>query len=361
MSRQRNKVGILTFHEVFNPGAFLQAYATSQLLQELGYPADIINYNTPGFRYHPLEHLWQLRGKLRTNYLTWMDAVRKHWAFRGARKEHFSLPDGRLTADQLKSVHYESIIIGSDIVWNFQLRDDPVYFGNGLLADRLVAFAPSCGSCPLDGEIPDYVGAGLKNFTRLCARDATTADFVKGTTSKSCPIICDPTFHLAGSPILNGSGTGDYILVYLIPELTSKELLDQIRELSRKTKLPVHAVYYRHMWADRNIMYCDPFQWIHLIADARLVITNTFHGTLFSILTESNFVLEYSPLSESKTRGIMEDCDLTDRLFNRGSSLERMNGRATDYSKARSRIAERARGAREYLKEALECSNGGEI
>ncbi|MGA1204690.1 MAG: polysaccharide pyruvyl transferase family protein [Opitutales bacterium] len=353
MGKKRNRIGVLTFHEVFNPGAFLQAYATTRLLRELGHEADIINYNTPAFRYHPAAHLWQLRHKLRTNYLTWLDSTRKDLAFRRARRRHFNLPDGKLSRKELAGVHYGAVIVGSDIVWNFQLRNDPAYFGVGLPGDRLVAFAPSCGNCRIEGEIPGYVGEGLARFHRLSARDERTSELVRRTTGRECPIVCDPTYHMAGHPVLQPTDKEPFILVYLLPGNTSEEMIQQVRKLSHDTGLPVHAVYYRHMWADRNIMSCDPFEWIRLISRAAFVVTNTFHGTLFSILTEANFVLEYSPLSEAKTRGVMTDCRLQERVFGQGSDLGLMKSARTDYAPARACMAERSRAARSYLQEAL--------
>ena len=119
------KVGILTFHEVFNPGAFLQMYATYAHLRARGHEVEVINYVTPGFEFRPWRWLWKLKGRIRSNYLTWGDAVARDLAYRSARRKHLRLSGPLVCPEELKRRHYQTVVVGRDIVWDYNYRNDP--------------------------------------------------------------------------------------------------------------------------------------------------------------------------------------------------------------------------------------------
>ena len=218
-----------------------------------------------------------------------------------------------------------------------------------------MAFSPSCGNCQLEKGIPDYVGTGLSRFDALSARDARTAQLVREASGQSCRTLCDPTFLLRSCPQVQDPAEGkrDYILVYMLAELCSPELVEEIKALRTREGIPVHAVYYRHMWADRNIMSCSPFEWIRLIKNARYVITNTFHGFMFSVMAQANFAMEYSSMSESKTRDLVERFRLKERVFQSGMKLDGMLARMPDFTPAAAALDSESLVAENYLDEAI--------
>lgn len=352
------KLGILTFHDVFNPGAFLQAYATQELLLRMGHQAEIINYNPPVHRYQPLAHVlkqgWKLPLRLKHVY----DAYIRDRAFELARKNHLKLSERFESREEISTTHYDGVLIGADIVWNFKnpnLGHDPVYFGEGISTDRLIAFAPSCGACSAKDKIPEYVSRGLVSFDALSARDPNTASMVSRAIGGSAQVICDPTFHMVDRiddfPVCHKGS--NFILVYLLPGQTSVALIQKVRELSVKTGFPVYAVLYRHKWADKNIINCGPFEWLDLIRNASYVVTNTFHGTIFSILTKANFVLEYNELIISKTERMVSDAGLSGRVFSPECDLGVMFDAEIDYELAFSYFRSEAKEALAYLSKAL--------
>lgn len=359
MTTKPLKIGILTFHDVFNPGAFLQAYATQMLLIRMGHEPEIINYNPPAHRYHPLRQAWKMKWRLLLSFKKWNDAFVRDLAFSKARKSHLKLSMLHKARADIARTHYDAVLVGADIVWNFKLPNlgkDPVYFGEGLSADKLIAFAPSSGVCTVDDAIPEYVSKGLERFDSLSARDPNTAAIVKKASGRSAEVICDPTFHIIDQidDFPNRDQRRDFILVYLLPgQFTSQSLIKQVQALSSQANLPVYAVLYRHEWADKNIIKCDPFQWLDLIRNATYVITNTFHGTIFSILTKANFVLEYNEPIRSKTERMVSSAGLDSRVFTPDSDLSAMLKAEIDYNKAFSYFRSEASQALTYLSEAL--------
>jgi len=353
------KIGILTFHEVFNPGAFLQAYATQTLLTRMGHDAEIINYNPPAHRYHPLSHALKQKYFLPLRAKKWYDSFVRDIAFARSRKSHLKLSVLHKSRDDIARTHYDAVLVGADIVWNFKSKNlgmDPVYFGEGLSTDRLIAFAPSCGACSVDDIIPEYASKGLESFDSISARDPNTAQVVEKACGRRPPVICDPTFHIIDQiqDFPNEDQRRDFILVYLLPgHHTSERLIQQALALSAKTGLPIYAVLYRQKWADKNIIHCGPFEWLDLIRNATFVITNTFHGAIFSILTKASFVLEYNELIRSKTERMISDAGLDARVFTEDSDLSAIFEVEIDYDRAFSYFRSEASKALSYLSDAL--------
>jgi hypothetical protein len=352
------KIGILTFHDVYNPGAFLQAYATQELLTRMGHNAEIINYNPPAHRYHPVRYALKQGKRLPLKLKQWCDAFVRDLAFEKARRLHLKRSILFETREDIAKTHYDAVLVGADIVWNFKNKNlgmDPVYFGEGLSTDRLIAFAPSCGACSVDDIIPEYVSKGLERFDSISARDPNTAEIVKKASGLSAEVICDPTFHIIDQieDFPNEDLRRDFILVYLLPGHTSEGLIKQALALSAKTGLPIYAVLYRHKWADKNIIHCGPFEWLDLTRNATFVITNTFHGTIFSILTKANFVLEYNELIRSKTERMVSSAGLDARVFTQDSDLSAMFEAEIDYDRAFSYFRSEASKALSYLSDAL--------
>jgi hypothetical protein len=314
MNSGSRKIGILTFHEVFNPGAFLQAYASQCLLEELGYHPEIIHYTTPSFTYSTRRQVWLFKRTLHRHYWMLRDNFLKDLAFKRSRRKYLKLSKRLRAPRDIERTSYEAVLVGADIVWNFELRKDPVYFGHHLPTKNLISFAASCGDCDWRKEMPDYVRTGIAGFKHLSARDASTRDLVETTTGRKCPILCDPAFHMNVEPVRNARD--NIILVYVMGEVASPEFISSILRLRKRTGLPVHAIFYRHEWADRNIMHATPFAWAESIRRARFVITNTFHGTVFSVLSGTPFMLEYNSKNRHKTTGVIEACRLEARVFN---------------------------------------------
>lgn len=352
------KIGILTFHEVFNPGAFLQAYATQELLTRMGHDAEIINYNNPVHRYHLFQHVLKQGWRLPLRLKQVADAFVRDLAFEKARRLHLKRSILFETREDIAKTHYDAVLVGADIVWNFKSKNlgmDPVYFGEGLNTDRLIAFAPSCGACTVDDIIPEYVSKGLERFNSISARDPNTAQIAERACGRRPEVICDPTFHIIDQiqDFPHEDPRRDFILVYLLPGHTSEGLIQQVLELKAQTGLPVYAVLYRQKWADKNIIHCGPFEWLDLIRNATFVITNTFHGTIFSILTKANFVLEYNELIKSKTNRMVSGAGLDARVLTLGSDLSAILEVEIDHDRALSYFRSEAKKALRYLSGAL--------
>lgn len=348
------RIGVLTFHEIHNPGAFWQAYATVQLLKSWGHDAVIIHYTSPAHRYRFLRKLCHpMTIRHPRNFCETRGKVLAY------KKAQTQLPLTNLlkTHGDVENERFDAVIVGSDIVWDFQSRrlgQDPVYFGKHLNADRLIAYAPSCGSCSFDEVLPGYVREGLPKFNSISVRDANTQALVKRVLSKEAPIIGDPTFNLDFHGLERAPDVNKpYLCVYAMKEYVSDAFKSAVSDFAKANDLEIVAVGYRNSWADRNAVFADPFEWLGWLKGAQYVATNTFHGTLFSIYLEKQFVVELNPAISKKTKILLDELDLSARVLQEGCNIEKIMNIDWRSEKVFSAIECKAKSARDYLWSAL--------
>lgn len=305
------KIGILTFHEGINHGGFFQAYSTYSYLKEKGYDVEIINYKNKTHWF--LEYKAFLWTK---NPIKLFKNIKKIGMFKKAHKQ-FELTNFSKNINDINTSIYDVIVIGSDIVWNYQwkfLGKDPVYFGHGLNSKKLVSYAPSCGAVDLNKTIPNFVKEGLKKFSHISVRDENTYTLVEKAIHKEVKIVLDPTFiyNINGKEI-EPNEKEEYILVYAY-HIREKEISSTIN-FAKQNNLKLISVGYSNSWCDKNIIDIGPFEWLGYFKNAKYIVTGTFHGTIFSIKYQKNFVTSTNPGIETKIKTILETIGLSDRVI----------------------------------------------
>lgn len=348
------KIGILTFHEICNPGAYLQAMGTVTLLQEMGHEPVVIDYTSPPHRFSLAQTLknWKLWFHLPTVF----ELAGRQQAFRKAQI-HFKRTAKLLTYAELEKEHFDAVLIGADVVWDYvtpYLGRDAVYFGAHLNAKKKISFAASCGKVPADNEPPAYVIEGLHKLDGLSVRDANTQQMVKKYTGRDAVMICDPAFHLKVDKwFVDPKEKSPYLLVYAMPSYLSDDLIAQTRAYARQHGLKTIAVCYRQTWTDENRICIGPLEWLGYIRNAAAVVTNTFHGTIFSTKAGVPFVSELNDSIRLKTVSMIEKLGIEDRFFSSGKSAEEILNRKWDVDGVHRRIETWRGEAREFLLKVL--------
>ena len=277
------KIGILTFHEIYNPGAYLQTMGTVTMLRELGHEPVVIDYTPPAHRFSALSIFknWRLWRHPRHIY----ELFGRNRAFEQARSR-MPLSPKLLTHEAVQRLSLDAVLIGADIVWDYAtsyLGQDPVYFGHHLQADKKIAFAVSCGSIPADHAEPEFVRSGVAALDAIAVRDTNTQAFVR-RLGREPALICDPAFHLNSCDwSLSVPQAEPYMLVYGPPRHISKSFQEQARRYAQANGLKLIAVCYRQHWVDSNDICIGPEQWLAYVRHATCVLTSTFHGTVFSL------------------------------------------------------------------------------
>jgi hypothetical protein len=184
--------------------------------------------------------------------------------------------------------------------------------------------------------------------------------------SREVPLVCDPTFLLSKEEWEalerpHSAGKGEYILYYTIRR--SGELYQKCRALSKETGLPVVIVGGNVLKKLKNrdpmVRYAvdiSPEQWLYLVHHARYVVTNSFHGTAFSVNFRKDFYVEFSSLTNSRLSHIVNTLGLSQRVVNGTADLVPSS---IDYHIVASTLHEICGDSHLYLMNALQETING--
>lgn len=314
------KVGILTFHRGINHGAFYQALATQTYLRSLGVDAIILNYQSKKHLILELSGLL-FRGGLRQK----LQMAKKVRAFRVQQRRQNVIPT-KPTSNQSKisklSIGFDFIVVGSDIIWSHETRSLgslAVYFGKALFPRvGIVSFAASMG--PSTRPFPSNLASELGRFNGFSVRDENTRRNLGRLGFKS-ELVPDPTLLLDPRSMedVNPSFSVPkvaYVLVYCSPLSRDVKIALTNFANTREMNLVVTGYHQGNLGADYT--HAGPGEWLELFKNAALVVTNTFHGTVFSTLCQTNFVTLHREAIENKALDYLSRIGLSARYSYEG-------------------------------------------
>ncbi len=281
------RIGILTFHDGLNHGAYLQAYATYKTLESWGYSPEMINYKNP-------------RHFLREDVRPWLHYrhprrfIDHSQKSQGFRKDHEKLVMSTKTrsAKKITGKRYDTVIIGSDVVWNYKIFGyDDLYFG-GVNAKNIIAYAASCGWVNANAEHPAEIKPALTRFSSISVRDENTRAFVQNLGLPDPPLVLDPTliypFTTEKAESFKSALNQPYTLVYSYRSPSDAEIKNTRARAKQEGRLLV-GTGYRHDWCDINLLNLGPLDWIRMIEGADSMITSTYHGAIFALKAQKHF------------------------------------------------------------------------
>ncbi|MBR4570579.1 MAG: polysaccharide pyruvyl transferase family protein [Candidatus Riflebacteria bacterium] len=372
------KAGIITHYDVHNHGAQLQMYALATVLKELGYDETKAlrfkkNYDFMGadkadkkynisLRSIPtyLDYLYK-NGLKRTLY-----NIVKRKNLSDFRKEYGLVGEYYSEANDL-----DVAIIGSDEIFSIEAGLNSCFYGMGVPCKKIISYAASFGPTDIDfikkHKAENFVEAGLKNIDEISVRDLNSHEIVKHYTGKDVPIVCDPVLLYGFSKEINSEDTAyfkrnlkeKYCIVYSYDNnMNEPQTVEAIKEFAKKNGLKVYSVAYFHKWCDRNIQVSplDIFKWF---VCAEMVFTDTFHGTVLSIVCNTQFVAKIRGNS-NKLGFLLEEYNLRTRLIEDFNDLNSLYVEKIDYSNVNKLIVGKRKISLNFLRKnlVLEQQNG---
>ena len=308
------KIGIITFHWATNYGAVLQAYALAKVLKEQGADVEIIDY-------YPKKYKKTYFNAVRTSHIRSIKRrikdVSKDKVIEWFRKKYFIRTPYYHSNKQLKEklLEYDCYICGSDQIWNMsyilhgEYKKTFVYFLEFAPKGKILAsYAASFGAKECDKSLKDGIKKQLMKFDFISVRENTGVDIIKDMGINDVCVVPDPTLLLEES---------DY-----------EELITDVKQVSGNFVYILHNKYndasdivdYLKS-KDEQIYYSDSEsvqQWLANIKNAKRVITNSFHGIVFSILFKKQFLALLIKGSGMNDRllTLLEKLGLEDRIYN---------------------------------------------
>lgn len=352
------KVGIMTMHRIINYGSFLQAYALSNIIKNFGYKVELIDFHYGEGVLETKEHGFF--------YKSWVNKdvyhyIRRKKLYNNVYQEIYKgLADLGTTEEKNYSHNIDTLIIGSDEVFNC-IQGPPVgysldFFGKGYEDKNVISYAASFGHTTME-KLNKYgktqeIGEYLKKFNNISVRDENSKNIVKKLTGKKPFLHYDPVIVGDFSKILDGKDAPmkDYIIVYAYQKRLTKEEEKYIKKFAKRNKKKIVSLGFYQKIADYNLAVpvYDVLNWFK---HADFVITDTFHGTIFSIVTNNNFCTMIRDTNRNKLTSLLDGLDKKDQIVNKLTDIDKIYKKKISYGKTNSIIKKEREKTIKYLKE----------
>lgn len=309
------KIGIITFHTALNYGAVLQTYALQQFLDEKGIHTQIIDYRCPFIDkcYSPF---FISDGKILNSLARGIAFGRvihkKRVAFNRFINQYLHLSRKYLNFDDIEEdrEEYSFFISGSDQVWSpISAGFDPVYFLPFARNEQKVSYAASIGTNTISDEQSAEYKKRLNGFACLSVREGSAVNLLQGLDpGREIYVHADPTLLLREECWhklickLPDNIPERYVLIFNVEKPLSNVLF--AKKVAQEKNLKIVYINDRTLRKDKDITYVEtpsPDVFLSLFANANMIVTNSFHGTVFSIIFQKEFFVE---LENRKQRNI---------------------------------------------------------
>ncbi|MDA3733168.1 polysaccharide pyruvyl transferase family protein [Niameybacter massiliensis] len=310
------KAAIITLNGYNNYGNRLQNYALQEVINRLGYTTDTIINGTHVIKNHEktklgykikefikkpvskkiylVNHMLYLLVNKRE--ITEMNSIRvsifKDFTNKYISETSYSIDDNNLPENQINS--YDFFVTGSDQVWNpFDAAAGNVTFLDFAPIEKRIAYAPSFGVSTIPEVYIDHYKTWLSKMNKISVREEQGARIIRDLTGREVQVVLDPTMLLTKDDWLAiaqkapNKPKEDYILTYFLGEV-SKDLKRMIDEISKEKHLKIVNLANLR---DKEHYATGPSEFIDYINSAKLFMTDSFHGCVFSLLLETPLVI----------------------------------------------------------------------
>lgn len=372
----KDKILLTTVFSGYNYGSSLQALAGKTILKELGYECELVARKSLvrgrdirlGKLLTILTRSLLLRGKSGSKALsTYQGSYNKTMI--GDSAERFA----RFTEEILQPKYHSwsglqkaanecaACFAGSDQIWNSStMYVDPMYYLRFAPAEKRIAFAPSFGRDFVADYNKEKMSRWIGEFAHLSVREDSGVVLIKEMTGKDAIQLIDPTLMVDGETWKRTLGIADrsdnYILAYFLDKPS-----DKARKAIMELKEALHCEVIGIPYQFDDMSYCDkvvptgPIEFLDLINNARCVLTDSFHGTAFSINLHTPFYVfgrAYGSAhsQNSRVESILRKMNMQDRF----ESTDAFNNmKKLDFEHSERVLWEERQKAREYITNAL--------
>ena len=339
------KIGQLTYYKG-NYGSILQCYATQALFKSKGYEISVIEVvdRFPVRYIHAVNRRIVLITKLITYPRYAKEMLRLYTNAINLQKG--SLLSNKCKEDMEKFIknninitilsetelkkraysdEYLLFLSGSDQIWSASWPiPNPYYFLNFAPPKKRVAWAPSFGASSLPVYNSKTIRRWITQYNVLSVREQSGQEIIRGFTDKKCEVLNDPVLQIDkmywDKLIPSNSLFSDkYICLFFI-DAPSEDTNRYINKLKCETGYRIINFAYKHRF-DFGVNYIEggPVDFLSVISNAELVLTDSFHATAFSIIFHTNFITikrNYMHKSDQSTRitDLLHACQLEDRF-----------------------------------------------
>ena len=312
---------IITFQSAYNYGAVLQAYALQEYVNQNFGETRILDYHNSSIdKSYARPAFNDLIHNPKRTVFRWTQSILykgKHRRIDQFRKDYLKLTK-RYDSGNIKEANGEAdaFITGSDQVWNHLIigKDTNYFLDFTEPSKKTCSYAASIGVKMIPEEYAELYKSAIGHIGRISVREQAGIKALEEIGIMGAELNPDPTMLLSKEKWLQLSVAPKlkkkYILVYKITK--ADKLLKFAKRLSKMTKLPI--VYIPNDLKSGSVgalkLDVGPREWLGYIDNAEYVVTNSFHGTMFSILFGKKFFSEVSGKVNPSTSRLLTLLDL---------------------------------------------------
>ena len=352
------KIGIMTFHWARNCGAVIQCFALQNFLREKGFDALVFDY-IPQSRWRRLKNFLFGGSEYRRNCRT----------FAKFRRKYLKLAGGSLAKNASAC---RVVITGSDQVWNLNYAQkadgslDLAYFLDFIPGDstKKIAYAASAGN-GLTSPKWQEVQVLLQKFSAISVREPGLA-LELAKYGISARVVTDPTFLLVPADyrnLITDQVKSDYF-GYLLKENVFGAAFFRTKSATGAAcrVMPCgQGAEHNFDWGNSSVMPISPTGFLSGISGAEKVVTDSFHGTVFSLLFNRPFVTLVKSTDNSggneRLANLLEKCGVSDRLVSAADAsnedIDKLLDMPIDWERVNASIADLRHDSSAWLLENL--------
>ena len=375
------RIGIVTWFYFANPGTAFQAYALQHYLNKCvpnceaevlsPYNAFLYMRNARIFKYYAKDFVKEKCNSLPSLFVFLTRKLYRAFlsikAFRFCsfqRKTILKYPSRTMSvplSDEdcfLINNRYDWVVLGSDQIWNFNISSIRWldYFLLSFVKGPLKgAYAPSLSQ---EGWPEDYKGRIrdlLVDFSFIGVREKQSVGVVQPLTNVLVHLSLDPVFllhktdwdRIAKKPKYKG----DYVFEYCI--IKSSKLRAVTEKLARETGLPIiehHGDIRKHIASAKRMPHPSADTWLGYLMNAKYVVTDSFHGSAFCIITNKDFFTVVTS-NGARIYSLLEVFNLQSRVLTELDELD--HSAAIAWETVNRLLEERRKDSQDWLKASL--------
>lgn len=354
---------IVTVYDSINSGSFWQAYALGYVLKKLGHQVYYFQREKKGGA--SSSKCIQIKNLVKTTLKYGLRASFRYfqslYEFNIAKKKFNIISNKKSEIDRM-----DCFVLGSDTIWNLDskyfTKNYKIYWGLNFANKKTITYAGTVANTPKEvfyNNSELLVAVNL--WDRIGVRDEYTREIISSMTKKAVEIVCDPTFLLTRQEyrkMINTHQHNKHIFLYLFEDI-SDEQSKELREFAQKNGLEiVQGINNRHnISRDREIVN-SPNSFLQFFYSAEYIITDTFHGTAFSVNLQKQFVV--IERSKNKVNDLLSRLEFVDRLAKENESLIPFLSESIDYGMRYAAVEKFRNDSLSFLRKAIGGTDNGD-
>lgn len=372
------KIGILTHALTTNYGGILQNYALQQILKEKGYDPITIDYYYPtSIKVCILSFASRILRRIKGESIplrAWTTSKENEIIAQNINKfiTKYINRTRKCSISEIStttSYGFDALIVGSDQVWRGGSRPVAKFFFSDFkyLDVPKVAYAASFGTdiWKYNSKETKECKELVKDFSGISVREGDAISLCEEYLNASAKLVLDPTLLISRSyyenlvedsnlqPLKNNS-----MMVYILDNSSTKDCIVNI--ISQKLDLSINNVRSEKYFSEVGTSKIDKCifpsieEWLRGFMEAKYVVTDSFHGTVFSIIFNKPFVsIVNKQRGASRFYSLLNMFGLQDRLVYDISKVDELIGKKIDFDAVNNILTEKRNESINFLIQSL--------